>query len=258
MKIAVKDVVIEFDVRKHTSEEHAMMLGNLVAKGVKLPPISVYRLPGGKWGLNDGRHRLLMAEILKWKEIEATEVKVKTNGERVAEAFAGNLGGALPPTREDFIYFVERMLEKELWTRTKILAIQPLCAPYMKYAVSNVYQRKLMAAKRAVVNSELTLHKAALQYGVREQALKRELAGASGARTTKADLYGVGQNKSCISVMFQGFVNRMKVRRSFILKAVQEGNMTKEEALQIANHESEQLSRGMLNNRKFLEQIRNF
>lgn len=175
-KVKIKELKMNLFVRKALNQDHAIYLGELLESGQQLPPIKI----NPEKIVIDGRHRIEAHELAGRDEIDAEVLDFHSEAELIAEAYKANVGGALPPTREDTEHTIMVLLEKEVPKRqiAEMLAIPPSMArKYVNEVQSKMKRATLQKAVDAVAHGGLNVPKAAEQYSVDEDALREVLSG---------------------------------------------------------------------------------
>lgn len=174
--VALKDLRVNMFVRQALNEDHALYLAELVEHGEKLPPIKITR----ERVVVDGRHRIEAHTLNNRTEIEAEIVEVGSETELITEAYKANVGGALPPSRQDTEHTVMLLLEHgETKKRIgELLALPPgMARKYVTEVQSRMSRAKLQRAADAVTSGGLTVAKAAEQHSVDLEKLKEFMSG---------------------------------------------------------------------------------
>jgi hypothetical protein len=174
--VPIKDLKIDLFVRQELNHDHAIYLGLLIENGVKLPAIKM--TPDHT--VVDGRHRIEAYVLNNLTEIEAEIVEFDSEIELISCAYRANTGGALPPTQADTEHTVMLLLDRNVPIKRigEVLGLPAgLARKYVTTIKSKVMRQKLTQASFAVTESGLTVPKAAEQYGVEPEELKKILVG---------------------------------------------------------------------------------
>ncbi len=172
--VTLKDLQVNLFVRKVLDQDRVMALAELIAAGVALDPIKV--TPDLQ--IVDGRHRKEAYELCDRTETEAVIMTFASEAEMIAEAYRCNVGGALPPTKEDTEHTVSLLLEhgESMKKIGEMLGLPAIVArTYAKVIQSKAKRVKLQSAAAAVTDGGLTVMKAAEQYEVEPDELKEVL-----------------------------------------------------------------------------------
>jgi hypothetical protein len=173
LEVETKKIKMEFDIRVRSKDpRYEDNLAILQNNGVTLPPIKIYKLPmNGKFGLMDGRHRLEAAKLRGKKTIRALVVPYNPNElERRLESFKENIGGALPPTKEDYEMLVKVFLRSGM-SHEEIVRSAPYLRGYINSAAAQMSEQRRREAAKAVSTGKMTVKQASKHYGVKEDAI---------------------------------------------------------------------------------------
>lgn len=178
-----KDITWNFYVRDSLNEDHVLYLTELYEQKINLPPIKVKEIGPNKYEGVDGRHRFnAQTTMLERESIQVEIVDYKNKSDEIFDAFKSNLGGPLPPTREDVKHTIELMLA----VSGRESVYKYFCPKYYDSAtirrymddiVSQQYHTLINTAKRAVLEGDLSVSKAAKQYRIKETDLRLALGG---------------------------------------------------------------------------------
>lgn len=176
--IEIAELKINLFVRSKLDVAHAVHFGELLENGVPLPPITLAR--GGT--VIDGRHRIEAHQLLDRTTIEAIRLDIDDEDQLavIAAAYQANIGGSLPPTREDTEHTVLMLLARGASTRVIAETLQfpsALARKYIKEVESKQRRALIQKAASAVTESDLTVPVAAEKFGVDVEQLKDFLSG---------------------------------------------------------------------------------
>lgn len=231
VEIPLSELKVTFFVRAKVNEDHVLYLAELYESGVELPPIEVIE---GVNEIKDGRHRFGSMQLLGWTKAKCMIVEAKDQNEMLAEAFKANMGGALPPSREDILMIVRKFLENGLTQkRIKELlggSLKPsMVNTYIRTSKSSIAKAKMQNALRAVAEGELTAPKAAEQYGVDLQNLKDEIKG----KKKKRKMNSVKQIKNLMSRTCQGNTRKVTAQIDKLIERFLDGEATSKEVFEL-------------------------
>ena len=229
--VALADLQLNLFVRKALNVEHALHLAELLENGVKLPPIKITQ----DRMVIDGRHRIEAHHVALRKEIEAEVEDVKDETSLIVEAYKANVGGPLPPSRDDTEHTVMMLLEHgEAKKRIAALLGLPagMACRYVNEVQSKATRAKLQRAAAAVTDGGLTVAKAAEQYDADPEKVKELLSG----RRRKQQKEGIAEIRRNFTKLYQsvGLKNASAIRR--LLDKHEDGDVTEKQVSDIFSH----------------------
>jgi len=174
--VKIQDLKTNHFVRAVFDSDRAMALAELIDNHVTLPRIIV----SSEMDLIDGRHRKEAYEVCQIEEVEADVVYGLSETEMIAMAYKANVGGALPPSREDTEHTIKELLERNVSKRkiASLLGMPPsLAMKYVETVQTRMTHAKLQRAAIAITEEGLTIAKAAEKYKVDIQKLKELISG---------------------------------------------------------------------------------
>lgn len=211
--ITLSELKTQWFVRKQLNQDHVLMLAELyeasfadakdeVAASKALPAILVTEADEGVYELVDGRHRKEAMELAGLKQARAEVVTGLSPTELIALAAKANVGGSLPPSREDIQFTVEQMLSRLGMKVTEVkraLDWLPISVlnKYLRNAQRSIADKRLKLALQAVASGQ-ALKEAAKAYDVAEEVLSEAIAGKKSK--SKA---GLGQINSALTNQFR-------------------------------------------------------
>lgn len=216
LEIAIADLQVPFYVRQKTDQDHVLFLAELMEGGVQLDPITIVANADGSYSVRDGRHRIEASRLLDRLTIRAKVVPpAKDVVSEIKLAFEANVGGALPPSREDIEHTVRLLLSQNV-ARKDIAKILPIPTSLAHKYVQSINMKQLRArmnqAIQAVSEGSLNAPQAAEKFRVDLEALRRELGGRKKKRK-----HGGAEVKRIISSKYRSLAqyNATTLRRLF-------------------------------------------
>ena len=190
--IPIDSIQCTFFVRKKLDEDRVIQLALLMENGADIPPIRVTE----DRVLIDGRHRVEAARLAGWKDIKAqVEPSNADKGVLIAEAFAANCGGSVPPSKADILFTIQQLLQQG-WGTTKIAKALPFPLPVSRRYISDT-QSKIRSAQvnQAIIDVRdrgFTVLQASENRGVEAEAIQAAMSKQSkriaGAEEYKGNL----------------------------------------------------------------------
>lgn len=238
--LQVGDIKTNFFVRKHLNEDHVVTLADLYDHGVSLPPLQVSDDQVGGYQLIDGRHRLEALKLIDRKEVECVLVETQGFADAVSHALEANVGGSLPPTRDDIEHTMKLLIEGGV-PRIKIYDLMPfpkgLIRRYLDVVQSELAKARMVRAVDAVASKGYTVAQAAHEFDIDLDALKLRLSGKKKS-AAKDNLKNI---KSAIGSRMRGLsqTNIGVIRKLF--QQYEDGDMSSAQVLDVF----EQLMRSM-------------
>lgn len=238
-KIAISDLETNLFVRKSLNQDWAIDLALLLENGVKLPPIKIAEnsfFPDvhKKWIVVDGRHRIEAYEINDQKDIDCEIVSIKDEKELIALAYRANLGGSLPPRREDTEHTIRLLIERgeSVKNLADILGLPAgVARKYLNEVRSKDKRAKELRAVSGVTEGGLSVPKSAEQHGVDEERL-REILGGRGRKHKK----GIEEMQRSLTLLYKsiGLKNAAFMRK--LLEKYEDGDVTMRQVKEIFDH----------------------
>lgn len=182
--ITLSQIVNRFDVRVKLDEDRVLQFMSMYEAGDFVPPVQLVRVGEDSYSYIDGRHRGAARSYLNCADVEAIlrpEFMADNPLELFAVALEANYGGAKPPTRDDIVHTILRMLEAgctqaSIRERLVFLPAGALRA-YIATARSSIMKRKVAKALDDVSEGTCTVEEAARARGVKVDVLKDVMAG---------------------------------------------------------------------------------
>ena len=228
IEIRISELKNKFDIRNILNQQHIDFLCGLYEGGIDLGPIKIT-----KHGIIvDGRHRVALFELLEIPTIEAEIIDEDSTIEIVRIALSSNMGGPLPPTKNDLRRTMTILIntgysKKRIYKAFKDILPLSLVKVSYQYAVLKINNRKVMEAIQLMNDSGLTKQKACEMVGIPEEWVTKKLStnitNGEYIQATKAELSGV----------FAHFNKVMGKAFSGILQKYDDGEATKKDTERI-------------------------
>lgn len=228
----IKDLVVDFYVRKELNHDWALQLGEFVASGVELNPIFITR----ENKVIDGRHRIEGHEYAGKTEIKCKIVEADNDVELIIFAVEQNMGGSMPQNQGDMEHTLQELLnrgvpKKQLTEMFKGLPAK-IVRKYLTSLESRMQRVKLQKAATAISDGGLTVPKAAEQYDVPEDQLRTLINTRVKGKTKR----GIEESQRQLSTSYKslGQRNWATVRR--LMEAYQDGDCSHKQMMKIFSH----------------------
>jgi ParB-like chromosome segregation protein Spo0J len=230
--VAIADLKTNFFVRKELNQDHVLTLADLYDSGVELPPLTISMNGKGLYQLIDGRHRLEALKFLDKAEVLCQVIETDGFGESVSAAIKANIGGSLPPTREDIEHVIKLLLEGNV-PRSKLYDLLPfpkqLVRKYMDLVQSELARVRMVQAIDAVASSGYTTPEAAKKFEVDLDTLKLKISGQK--KSAKQE------NVKTMKLSMEGRLRSLSQYNSALCKKVlnqfQDGDITSVQAREL-------------------------
>lgn len=173
-EVPLSELKTSFFVRKRLNDDWVLQLAALYEAGEPLPPLEI------TWDneVIDGRHRKAALELLGRTVVMCHEAGQMEQGKAIVSALKANVGGSLPPTKEDIVHSMIQLLNQG-WTQRKILDSMPfprsVASKYLKDAWGVVLDSKLKAAMKDVAENDMKVKDAAEKHGVPLEKLQEHM-----------------------------------------------------------------------------------
>ncbi len=236
-KVLIKDLVVNLFVRRALDQDHAIYLAELIEGGITLPPIEVT----ADLAVVDGRHRIEAYELNGIKEIDVIYVDLENETDLIAAGYRANLGGPLPPSREDTEHTIMLLLDRGATKKSigELLALPAgMARKYIAEVQSKTARAKLLKAAAAVTDGGLTVAKSAEQYGVDLEKLKQTLSG-----TRRKQKTGIGDLRRIISMRHRSTSTKDSVMVRSLMDKLEDGDVTERQVSEIFDHLEQLLDR---------------
>lgn len=228
--VPIEALNTEVFVRCSLNQDHALMLAELIANGVELPPILVT----ADLVVIDGRHRIEAHQLNDLTEIKAEIIEIKDEKELIALAFKANMGGALPPSPRDMEHTVSLLFERGL-PKSKIGTMLGLPAGMARNLVNSVQTKMDRAKMNQVINEimegNITAKKAAEKYNVDLDKIKQSM-GKNRAQTKQ----GMAAIKRQLTTRYKSSAQRNKSMLQNLLDSFQDGDISEQQVKNVFAH----------------------
>lgn len=248
--IPIADITNKFDVRIALDEDRVIQFAGMYESDEPPPPIKVVPLAEeGKYAYIDGRHRGAAVAYLNRTEIPAVICNGSMPHDPVglfAEALFDNYGGAKPPTRQDIVHTVVRMLEHG-GNRTTIREALNFLPPgalraYIADAESIVSKRRIAKALDAIAGGS-TVEEAATKCRVKLDNLKEIVAGRKGrwGKGRSNEIEFCTAIKTYINRELRGANSGIGKKITFLIQKIEDGEVSVKQAQSVLKAWSEHL-----------------
>jgi hypothetical protein len=228
--VEIRKLVDQVDIRSLLDQDHLIYLWGLVEGGLELPPIKITK----DFVIIDGRHRVeVYRRYAQIPFIKAEIIDKSGTIEIVKEALTSNMGGALPPNKND-LYRTMLILINKGYSRQRITSeFKEILPPRLlrscyQHATWKINNKKVNEAIDLVTRSGLTVSKAASLVGISEDSINKKING-------KKDHHDNGIAKRELMTMFTHFNKGLGKKFSEILQKYEDGEATKSETEDIVN-----------------------
>lgn len=221
--IPLSELQLTFYVRRHLNQDHMFHLAELYDAGEELPPLTV----SADRELIDGRHRFEALKYLDRTEAPCVIIDEQDRGKLLAMAMQANVGGSLPPSRDDIVHTIQQMLENGT-SRVKVAAMFATIFPksvtrrYLDDAQSNISKARMRKAMTAIADGGLTTRQAAEQFGVDLAKLQAEIRGTK----RQKKLEGVSGMKGTIASRHKSLSLKNAALVKKLIEGFEDGEVT--------------------------------
>lgn len=241
VSMELSEIREQFFVRTALNNGRVEALRTLHQNGVDLGPLVVSESPVAELNgiLIDGRHRKVMylGENVKKAEVELR--RYDSLAEMIVDAMKCNSGGALPPTDADTNHALQELLESGTSRKAIIEMIstqmglpKKLIQGHLDVVQSNMFKARVIKAKNAVINSDMTAQDAALKYDVDVKSVRKALGSED-----KNKIEGSNQQiKATFSTVAKKLSLTVGHNMSRILRELKDGVMTTATAVDTFHH----------------------
>jgi ParB-like chromosome segregation protein Spo0J len=189
--INIDTITERFFVRKSLNDDHVIHLASLYQGGTKLPPVEITR----EGELVDGRHRIAALKLLDRKAVDVLYTDETDQSVLLVQAVKSNIGGALPPSNTDIVYAMRQMLEKgmsQVSIQREFVGTWPpaVVRRYVSDAQSALTKERIVRAKAAIVEQNLTITEAAALHHIKAEVLKEAMIPQKKRRSGSAEIKG--------------------------------------------------------------------
>jgi len=231
IEVHLKDLTTKFDVRKKLNDSQVLNLAYLYEAGEELPPILITK----QMEIVDGRHRKAAMELAGRQVAQCIISPETDDGSLIVHALKANIGGALPPSKEDIVHSAV-LLFNQGWNEKKILDNMPFPRPvsrrYVKDAWGIILNAKLTSAMKAIADDGLSVRAASERYGVPEEKIKEHLNPNRKREKHKSAKWRMQH----IARAFQGFHRKIAYEIQALSNSYEEHDVSEDEALEVFDH----------------------
>lgn len=239
IEVHLKDLTTKFDVRKKLDDSHVYNLAMLYEAGEELPPIVITK----QMEIIDGRHRKEAMELAGRQVANCIISSEVEEGAIIVSALKANVGGALPPTKEDIVHSIV-LLFNQGWTEKKVVDNMPfprvVTRRYAKDAWGIILKAKLTSALKAISDDGVTVKVASERFGVPEEKIKEHL----NPNRKREKQRGVAYRKSHISRAYQGFHRKIAYEIQALSREFEDQIVSEDEALSVFDNIFELIKKG--------------
>src|SRR5260370_35763802 len=228
IQVSLKELKADFYVRKQLHDDHVLQLALLYESGVPIPPLTI----GWDKQVIDGRHRKAALEFLGRQTADCMIHGQRGIAESIVIALKANVGGALPPTKEDIVHSMILLLNQG-WTERRILDNMPfprtVARKYIKDAWGVVLDAKLKSAMKAIAEDGMTAKAASEKFGVPIEKLQEHL----NPNRRKRQQQSIAWKKQKLSRSFQGFHRKVAYEIKAIFDAFEDHQISEAEVVEM-------------------------
>jgi hypothetical protein len=190
----------------------------------------------------DGRHRKEAMELAGYKATKVIEESALSPVNLLSQAAQANIGGSLPPKREDIQYIVEQFMKMGL-AAPAIRSAMPwlpvtVVNKYLKLASNHLAEVRMKLAIQAVNGGEVSLKQAAKTYDVKEEFLAEKITGKRVIQKV-----GMAQINGAITRAFQSLSHTVGTQISNVLEDFRDGEIPERQAEAVIDHFSHLVGR---------------
>ncbi len=182
--ILLDQISNKFDVRVKLDEDRVLQFMSMYEAGTEVPPVLLVALGDDSYAYIDGRHRGAARGYLNLPDVPAVIRSTSLSDspvELLAVALESNYGGAMPPSRDDIIHAITRMLEagaSQTAVRDRLNFLPPgACRAYIASARSTITKRRISKALDDIDTGEVSIDEAAKRRGVKVEQLRDVISG---------------------------------------------------------------------------------
>lgn len=228
VKVKIKDIFVDVFVREKTDPEYVFHLATLFEAGVNIEPIEITK----SFQLIEGRHRIEAAILAGLTEIDAVVYPDMPLKERLAMAMAANLGGKRAPTKADILIGLEAMVKagaSERYIRDQFTVFPKSVMDKYMGEVRGAIQRQKIGQARALLAEGKTIEQASSEVGMTVQTLQERIL-----RVHQRTANPIEHVDRVIKQRNRNTGQKNRVVFDAAMKAVLDGDITKEKALEVA------------------------
>lgn len=252
VNLPIDRIMNKFDVRVMLDQDRVIQFAGLYESGVILPPVRVVQIDEDTYAYVDGRTRGAARAYLNLPDVQAIVVDHGLKDDPIelyAQALQANWGGAKPPTRDDIVHTIIRMVELGA-TQTAItskLSFLPQSSTraYTQWARSTLSKRRLSKALDAITEDALSIDEAAKKFNIKPQTIKESISGKkSKNRATESQL--VLDFQHYISSQLKSANSGISKKMEMLFHQVEDGEISSKSAGKVINSWYEHLRKTSL------------
>ena len=238
--VNVSELKTNLFVRERLDDDRVSMLLDLHLAGTPIDLIIIN--PDRE--IIDGRHRHMMYQIADIVEIKALEVDITDEEQLIAAAYQANLGGSLPPTRQDTEHTIAMLIKRDTTIKriAEILSLPPqMVRTYAKEVKAKLERQAMQAALNDMAQNGMTVQEAADKNRVPVEKLKNAIT----PKRKKERKHQVSEVKRRLTALHRS----LGIRESNIYKSLAErledGDLTAAQVNEILEHIAQLQRRSM-------------
>lgn len=230
--IGIDKLTENFFVRSGLNDDHVIHLASLYEGGTKLPPIKITRENNI---IVDGRHRIAALRLLDKKAVDVEWIDKSDKVDLLVDALRSNIGGPLPPTNADITFTIRQMLEHGA---TQSLIMKELSNNWPPAVVRRFYsdaqsaltKERVMKAKTAIIERNMTVLEAAAEFKIKPDILKAAMMSSKKKRASSAEIKGL------LTTIFRSRGASMGMAMRKVLRQLEDGDLSWKSVEQILQH----------------------
>lgn len=252
IEVHLRDLTTDFDVRKKLNDSHVYNMALLYEAGEELPPIIITK--GMK--IIDGRHRKAAME-LAGRQVARCIIATETDEcVLITEALKANVGGPLPPSKEDIVHAILLLLAQG-WKEKRISDSLPfprtVSRKYITEANAYIIRAKLAEALKAIAEDGMTLKAASEKFDVPEEKLKEHM----NPNRKKREQQSIKWRQTHISRAYNGFGRKIGHEIQKVFDMYEDKEITENDVLETLDHIFDLIKKGEKRVEEHRERFRN-
>lgn len=232
-RVSLADLKVNMFVREELDHDHVLYLAGLIDANVKMKD-NIWATP--EHHMIAGRHRKEAYELAGHKEVDVDIYVPDNELDHIAAAYKENTGGSKPPTISDTEHTIGLMIERGASARSiaELLGLPgSLTRKYVAEVKSKLDRAKLVRAATAVTEGNLTVQKAAEQFGADPEKLKELL---SGSRKREKRGNGIAEMQRALTKLYRGAGQKNSVLCRRLIEKFEDADMSSKEVLAVFSH----------------------
>lgn len=192
----------------------------------------------------DGRHRHMMYQIADVLEIKVLVVDIIDTEQLIAAAYQANLGGSLPPTRQDTEHTIAMLIKRDTTIKriAEILALPPqMVRGYAKEVKAKLERQAIQAALNDMTQNGMNVQQAADKNGIPPEKLKNAIT----PKRKKERKHVVSETKRRITALHRSLgIKEANIYKS-LSERLEDADLTADQVSDILGHISQLQRRSM-------------